>query len=341
MLTPDGSEVVVVLTTPDYLVAKAVRPPTQVWQLRLNGLALSDGVDPVRPQEFATATELRFRVHPATTADGQRFWSEVFQENRFNLSQPIAIEVGWPSNPEYLRPPENLPPPEAENPYATPIDRIKVAPASRYATAGGCILAALLMLVVAMKFSDVFRVGSAPSPALVGPPLPVVPQQGLRRWMSAAWHRLRMPRQAYSLAKVQWGMWMTFAVTGAFFLWAVFGTTPVLTGSLVGLTAISTLSATTSLFVDAAQTPPPPPAPSVNLWTDLLSGGTSDALQAHRFQAVMVNFMLLVMGVAWIVNQLSFPVFDAGWLALLGISNAAQLAVKAGVETKTVPPAQG
>lgn len=62
--------------------------------------------------------------------------------------------------------------------------------------------------------------------------------------------------------------------------------------------------------------------PSRGFWYDLLTG-FDERKQLHRYQAVVVNILLLVVGIFHVQQQLSYPVFDPTWLIFLGISGTA------------------
>lgn len=136
------------------------------------------------------------------------------------------------------------------------------------------------------------------------------------------WQPLRLP---YSLARVQWGSWMTFATTAAVYLWLVYGAFPALAGSVLGLVAVSTLTAGASFMVD--QSVGPSTGYSRNFIYDLMTG-LNDVQQAHRYQAIVVNVLLFAVGIMYVFQHLAYPTFDPSWLALLGLSGLAQTAGK-------------
>lgn len=136
------------------------------------------------------------------------------------------------------------------------------------------------------------------------------------------WQPLRLP---YSLVRVQWGSWMMFAATAAVYLWLVYGTFPALADSVLGLVAVSTLTAGGSFIVD--QSVGPSTGYSRNFIYDLMTG-LNDVQQAHRFQAIVVNLLLFAVGIMYVFQHLAYPTFDSSWLALLGLSGLAQTAGK-------------
>lgn len=141
-----------------------------------------------------------------------------------------------------------------------------------------------------------------------------------------ALHRkpIRVARAAFSLISVQVGTWVTFACVAAVFLWLVFGQFPVLKGSMLALVTISALTAATSWLVDPTSKKF---EPSVNFLVDLTTGTDGDQ-RVHRFQAVLVNALLLFIGIAFVVQYLAYPAFDNSWLEFLGLSGFLQTAGK-------------
>ncbi|WP_156472999.1 hypothetical protein [Pseudorhodoferax sp. Leaf265] len=137
------------------------------------------------------------------------------------------------------------------------------------------------------------------------------------------------PRLPFSLARVQSGTWLMFAVGAALYLWAVYGQFPALSGSVLALLAISAATTGTSLMVDGSKATGD--APSRGILDDLITDADG-VHQAHRYQALVVNLLLLVVGVAFVAQYLAFPTFDPTWLGLLGLSGIAQTVGKQAVE---------
>ena len=133
--------------------------------------------------------------------------------------------------------------------------------------------------------------------------------------------RLRPVRASFSLARVQMAMWFAFALAAGIFLWIIYGQLRRIDGSLLGLLMISVGTAGVSLGTDR-DAGGRPWAPSQGLFLDLVTG-FDDSHQVHRYQSVAVNLLLLFVGVAHVVEQLTYPIFDATWLGLLGVSGAA------------------
>lgn len=139
-------------------------------------------------------------------------------------------------------------------------------------------------------------------------------------------------RASYSLSRAQLALWFTFTVSAGLFLWMLYGDLRRIDGSLLILLGISVGTAGYSWMADRNM-PDRPYAPSQGFLADLLTG-FDERKQLHRYQAVIVNLLLLSVGIFHVSQQLSYPVFDASWLIFLGISGAAYGAGKGLIETK-------
>lgn len=144
-----------------------------------------------------------------------------------------------------------------------------------------------------------------------------------------AWTPLRA---SYSLSRTQLALWFTFTVSAGLFLWMLYGDLRRIDGSLLLLLGISIGTATVSWMTDRNM-PDRPYTPSQGFLNDLLTG-FDERKQLHRYQAVVVNLLLLLVGVFHVGQQLSYPVFDATWLIFLGISGSAYGVGKGLIETK-------
>lgn len=293
-LTPENGDIVVVLKAPLYFAAlKAMN--NKPPQLSLNGVSMAGSARLSGTWPSGDLVKLNFSVTQVNAADARAFWSTAYQRVGFGQLTPMYVAVGWADNPNYFLP---------DGIDGTP-DGLYITSRPRLAFA---ILLGLLIVggfVWALKGSDIFRIG---------------PELNTGQ------------RQAYSFARVQWGLWTTFCLASAVFLWMVYGVFLPLSEQMLFLAGVSTLAATTSFFMDASNLSAP--VKSTNLWQDLLSGSKDTTAQAHRFQALAVNVVLLVATAYYVVKHLGYPEFDATWLAMLGLSNAAQLAGKQALETQ-------
>lgn len=129
-------------------------------------------------------------------------------------------------------------------------------------------------------------------------------------------------RASYSLSRTQMALWFTFAVATGLFLWLLYGDLRRIDGSLLALLGISVTTAGISWVTDRNANNGRDYVPSRGFWYDLLTG-FDEQRQLHRYQAVVVNILLLVVGIFHVQQQLSYPVFDSTWLIFLGISGTA------------------
>ncbi len=129
------------------------------------------------------------------------------------------------------------------------------------------------------------------------------------------------PRPSFSLARVQFTAWFVFSVACAIYLWIVFGVLPSISGSALALLGITVGTSATSVAIDQSGEQRPF-RPSLGLVRDLTTG-FNDRQLVHRYQSIVVNLMLLMTGFLYVLEHLSFPVFESTWLAFLGLSGAA------------------
>lgn len=293
VLTPENGDIVVVIRADRYFPALRAMDG-QPLQLSLNGVPMGASARQTGWAQNESYVQLNFSVSQVDTQEARSFWSTAYQRVGFGGMTPLYVTLGWPGNPNFFRP---------DTGSRGLADTLFVTSKPRMYGAGVLGLAIVAGLLWAMWGSDIFR---------IGPKL----DSG--------------QRQAFSFARVQWGAWTTFAVASAIYLWIVYGFLPALSGSVLALAGVSTLAATSSFFMDANN--PPVAAPSRNLWLDLLSGSGDATAQAHRFQALAVNVALLAAAVYHVCLHLDYPVFDSTWLAMLGISDGAQLLGKQTLE---------
>jgi hypothetical protein len=137
---------------------------------------------------------------------------------------------------------------------------------------------------------------------------------------------------------VQLGLWTLFAVAAGAYLWVIYGDLPDIEGSLLVLLGLSAATTTLSLATDQGN-PNVRFSLSQGFFTDLVTGW-DDKQQLHRFQSVVVNLLLLIVGAVHVYTQLSYPIFNPNWLTLLGISGLGLAAGKKYVEGQPVAPVQ-
>lgn len=146
----------------------------------------------------------------------------------------------------------------------------------------------------------------------------------------------RVLKPTYSLGRVQLGLWTLFAVAAGAYLWVIYGVLPELDGSLLVLLGLSAATTTLALATDQ-DNPNVRFSLSRGFVNDLVTGW-DDKQQLHRFQAVVVNLLLLLVGLSHVVTHLAYPIFSPNWLTLLGISGLGLAAGKKYVETQPASP---
>ncbi len=148
---------------------------------------------------------------------------------------------------------------------------------------------------------------------------------------------IQAPKPSFSLARVQLGIWFLFAISAAIFLSLAQGQLVPLDGSVLALLG---LSAGTFAMGNAADSEEKHFYGTRGFFTDLLTD-SENRYQVSRFQAVVVNLLLLGVGCIHVLNQLTYPVFDGTWLTLLGISAATYGAGKQFAEAKSTQAPTG
>ena len=144
--------------------------------------------------------------------------------------------------------------------------------------------------------------------------------------------RWRPIRATFSLSRTQLALWFTFTIGTGLFLWLLYGDLRRIDGSLLVLLGISVGTASVSWLADRGAADRQY-QPSAGFWADLLTG-FDERKQLYRYQAVVVNILLLLVGIYHVVQQLSYPVFDSTWLIFLGISGTTYGIGKQLMETK-------
>jgi hypothetical protein len=128
----------------------------------------------------------------------------------------------------------------------------------------------------------------------------------------------RAQRASFSLGRVQLGLWFLFVVAVSVFLRVALGELPTIPPTLLALITVSAGTAGMSALTDVLAAPRLY-RPSQGIVLDLLTG-FDEKLQLHRFQAMVVNGLLLVTGFADVCSTLAFPEPDPTWLGFLGVS---------------------
>lgn len=136
--------------------------------------------------------------------------------------------------------------------------------------------------------------------------------QEARRWKPV--------RASFSLTQVQLALWFGFAVATALFLWVLYGDLPKIDNSVLTLLGLSAGTSGLSWMADRNAAAARAYQPTQGFWTDMTTGWADDKMQVYRYQAVVVNLLLLAVGIVHVVQQLTYPTFDSTWLIFLGVS---------------------
>ncbi|MBK7532928.1 hypothetical protein [Piscinibacter sp.] len=258
--------------------------------------------------EMSEGGTVNLRFHVATDKTTRNLWAAMYRDRPMTSPAPLRASLGWDSVP-------NTFPADASSPSAP---TIQVTTPLREYVAFGAIAILGAFFLWCLRGSDVFRDHpSQPQP-------PTLSRNGSKP-------RARVVRATYSLARVQTGLWLFFIVAAGLFMWLVLGELPAAEPTLVGLLGLSAVTTSVSIAVDG-NAGGRPFKPSERFLTDLVTGwdGTQ---QLHRIQALVVNGLLLVVGLEAVVQNLSYPIFDGTWLALLGVSAVAQTMGKQALES--------
>jgi hypothetical protein len=235
---------------------------------------------------------VRVRFHVGADRTSRTLWTAIFRSADMTESMPLRASVGWDTKTSVLA----APVPVGQWP------RIQITSDARRGYAFASMIAVLLFLAYCMVRTDAFRDG----PSVGG------------------------KRATYSLARLQVGIWILFILGAGLFIWLVLGALPTVEPTLVGLLGVSAATTAASVAVDSAATNRAFVA-SRGLLLDIITGWDGGQ-QLHRIQALLVNALLLAVGFNAVIENLAYPVFDASWLALLGVSGATQTVLKQALE---------
>ena len=344
------------------LTAPALKP----LELFINGVPLGDDATLVATED--STNQRHFRYYVGSGALSNNLWSALFREGGFYKGLPLRVGLGWSGVPH------SFPLDDAflgNTIQISHLGRLIIASALIVAFIGAWIYVirttdtfrdpspppaywqrALLVRRAYRETTDkntfLKRFESSFDPAKVTdydweaeraldgavalPDKEAAAALGLVR-SAESWVA---PRASYSLGRVQFGLWLLFAVSVGVFLWVVYGDLPGLDSSIITILAFSTAVTAASLYVDQ-QAKDRPFSTSLGFWRDITTG-FDEKQKVYRFQAVVVNLLLLFIGVYQVINQLTYPTFDPTWLALIGLSGVFLTAGKSLTEV-SAPPA--
>lgn len=352
-LTGEGDLVLVVPKSQFEAAARHQgKPGSEAMTPYLNGVAMLQDASLLTVEHRNDDTYLRYRI--SFGSNTQTLWKILYRDGGVTGSEPLRVALGWPAQgPATLSPPS-----KTQTATVSITSNLKIAIAAslmlvlllgadmmgrRSDTLRDAPLPLWWETATEQRFiytrekaerreawlkerypdyrpDDRSRYLAAAATALAR--FPVTPDEekdvtiGLIL-QTAPWKPVRA---AFSLARVQLAAWFAFTIALGLFFWIIYDRLPQIGGSLLSLLGISILTAGASLTVDSnagGRTY----SPSKGLFSDLVTG-FDEKQKFHRYQAVVVNILLLLTGFSYCVQQLAYPEFDQTWLALLGLSGA-------------------
>jgi hypothetical protein len=353
-----SSDLQIVVTEDSYVDAVAIKNKCNAeLHLFFNGVDVTHAVMQFGQELDADAHQVKLTYHVGSNAEAGEFWKALYRENGIGRPAALRIAFGWPDT--------------GPNSESVNIPQIwaAVAPPTRRWLAIGMLIATAVSFLLLLAYGDTFRDSAPPwldiarkyrgqsndpqtlqAFAQKVDPLYIANQQVYPDFAQAVvagatvesgdFNKAAaalivsdcdLPRPTFSLSRVQLGAWFVFAVATGIFLFIVFDDLPPISGSVLALLGISVSTASVSVAVE-------PKKSEGSSWTsrgffaDLVTG-FDDNQQIHRYQAVVINMMLLLVGLHFTWENLAFPVFDDTWLAFLGVSGAAFAAGKKVMET--------
>jgi hypothetical protein len=343
----------------------------QTMVLYVNGVALPHDAQLAAVEQIEGETHLRYRINQGE--DTQVLWSSLYRDKGLLRTDTLRTALGWnasdPGN-SYLAPPRPQTPSKLNIAITSGL-----AAFAAFATITVLLLAILVMAWKTDAFRDASTPTWYTEAARIRAQLQAAgaDQEQILKSIDTTWdatqrqyyvetaeaaldgtappenrprlvpiglalggNSLRPLPATYSLARVQMGLWFAFAIAAGLFLWIIYGQLRRIDGSLLGLLAISVGTTGMSLGVDR-NAGGRPYIRSKGLFLDLVTG-FDDAHQVHRYQAVVVNLLLLFVAVSHVLQQLTYPILDPTWLALLGLSGAALGLGKQVLEKPVDPP---
>lgn len=153
-------------------------------------------------------------------------------------------------------------------------------------------------------------------------------------------------RKSFSLARVQLATWTFLILSSYLFIGLITGDyTTSITDSVLALMGISAGTAIGSSLIDnnpsrlapapnAAAAVSPAPATTGRWWRDILMD--EEGVNFHRFQMAAWTFVLGIVFLRQVYNELAMPEFNPALLALIGISSGTYLGLKITAEKPSV-----
>lgn len=339
--------------------------PNSTPRLIINGVNLEDSATLIATFVCDPHVYLRFRIAPKKGSE--KLWSAIYNSSGLTGKEPLLPAIGWDGGGSQI----------TLDASAGDRHKISVSTDLRVTIAFVIMALVLGLTYIVYAYTDAFRDAETPwwfTDAMKLRPLQVngawlalqysnfdatrektyyanaaqlavqkqYPKASLEEWdyffgLVLSQLPLKRPRATYSLARTQLGLWFVFAVCSGIFLWIVYGDLPRIENSLLALLGISVGTAGVSLAIDTNISKDANGFTPSRGFYDLVTGFDRQQ-QVYRYQAVVINLLLLFVGVMNVIQSLTYPIFDATWLAFLGISGVALATGKQIVETKPTTP---
>lgn len=321
------------------------------FTLFLNGVALRKDAQLLASDEFKGHTIFRYQLRQGE--ETQRLWSMVYADSSWRKARPLHVALAW--TPQTTADSWELPQ------RSGPVAQVRITTDVRIWMAALMVLITVAVVWYLGSSTSALRDAESPPWLLQAQALrrrlkiakdsereallkarqfdparlaqyqlaaedvlerkTLEPGREADAVLGLAMHRTDWtPLASFSLSRTQLALWFTFTITSALFLWLIYGDLRRIDGSLLTLLGISGTTSIVSWVSDRGAEGRPF-LRSQGFWADLITG-FDEKKQMHRYQAVVVNLLLLVIGVFHVIQQLSYPVFDSTWLGLLGLSGA-------------------
>jgi len=143
----------------------------------------------------------------------------------------------------------------------------------------------------------------------------------------------------FSLARTQLVFWTILVVFSFVFIWAITGSLPTITGTILTLLGISIATTAGAKVIDFSQAGLTrfQNRASRGFFLDILSD--EKGVNVHRFQLAVWTLLLGFFFVRYVITNLDMPQFEDNLLILMGISNGTYVGLKVQENAKKdVPP---
>ena len=331
-------------------------------RLIVNGVNLRNSAELVATLVCDPFVYLRFRIEPKK--DSEKLWSAIYTSSGLTRSEPLVPSIGWDGASSVI----------SLDSESGNLREISVSTEFRVLIALGVLALILILTFIVYHKTDAFRDAKTPwwftdgmksrkldvdeswlklrysnfdvtrvktyyAHAALDAAKKNYPKDKEEEWdyffgIVLSKFAVKRPRATFSLARTQLGMWFMFAVCSGVYLWIVYGDLPRIEGSLLALLGISVGTAGVSLAIDTNISKDANGFTGSRGFYDLVTG-FDEQQQVYRYQAIVINVLLLFVGIMNVIQSLTYPIFEPTWLAFLGISGVALATGKQVVEAKS------